>query len=126
MLLLVKLAGFRSFKPLRELVRGLGQPVQVVSLILQPRYTGGAMGNIKIVTIEQINEEEDLWRTIHDMLVLSEKIIISKMGDFDELNFKTLSEIRELLNIARHKAYDRWHTVNIAVKHIETGTTETQ
>ena len=81
---------------------------------------------MEIVTIEQINEEEDLWKTIHDMPLLSEKIIVSKMGEFNDINFKSLSEIRELLTIARYKAYDRWHSVNLAVKHIETGTSENQ
>lgn len=84
------------------------------------------MGDIKIVTAEQIEEEEDLWQTIHAMLVLSEKITISKMGEFNDINFQTLSEIKELLTIARYKAYDKWHIVNVAVKHIKTGTTENQ
>uniref|UniRef100_A0A6H1ZK60 Uncharacterized protein n=1 Tax=viral metagenome TaxID=1070528 RepID=A0A6H1ZK60_9ZZZZ len=52
---------------------------------------------MEIVTIDQINKEEDLWKTIHDMLLLSEKIVISKMGEFNDINFKSLSEIRELI-----------------------------
>ena len=31
------------------------------------------MGNVKVITVEEIEKEEELWRTIHQMLTLSEK-----------------------------------------------------
>jgi len=84
------------------------------------------MSKVKVITIEQIEAEEELWKTIHEMLLLAEKIVVSKMGEFNDINFTSLSEIKELINIARHKSYERWHSVNLAVKHIETGTTKNQ
>lgn len=84
------------------------------------------MEKIEIVTFEQIEEEEDLWRTMHEMLTLAEKIVISKLGDFDNLNFKKLLEIKEFLSIARIKALDNWKGVNDIIKYSETGTDKNQ
>ena len=84
------------------------------------------MGNVKVITVEEIEKEEELWRTIHQMLTLSEKIVIAQMSEFKEYNLDTLLEIKQLLSVARLKAYDCWNSVNFAVKHIETGTTKEQ
>jgi len=82
--------------------------------------------NVKIVTIEEIEEEEELWRNLHKMLTLTEKIVIANMSEFKEYNIKSLLEIKELIKIARLKAYDKWTNVNYAIKYSETGTTEEQ
>jgi len=87
---------------------------------------GGLMGNVKVITVEEIEKEEELWRTMHKMLTLSEKIVIAQMGEFKEYNLDTLLEIKQLLSVARLKAYDCWNSVNFAVKHIETGKTKVQ
>jgi len=84
------------------------------------------MGNVKVITVEEIEKEEELWRTIHQMLTLSEKIVIAQMSEFKDYNLDTLLEIKQLLSVARLKAYDCWNNVNFAVKHIETGTTKEQ
>ena len=84
------------------------------------------MGNVKVITVEEIEKEEELWRTIHQMLTLSEKIVIAQMSEFKDYNLDTLLEIKQLLSVARLKAYDCWNSVNFAVKHIETGTTKEQ
>jgi len=84
------------------------------------------MGNVKVITVEEIEKEEELWRTIHQMLTLSEKIVIAQMSEFKDYNLDTLLEIKQLLSVARLKAYDCWNSVNFAVKHIETGTTKVQ
>lgn len=82
--------------------------------------------NVKIVTIEEIEEEEELWRNLHKMLTLTEKIVIANMSEFKEYNIKSLLEIKELIKIARLKSYDKWNSVNYAIKHIETGTLDNQ
>jgi len=84
------------------------------------------MGNVKVITVEEIEKEEELWRTIHQMLTLSEKIVIAQMSEFKDYNLDTLLEIKQLLSVARLKAYDCWNSVNFAVKHIETGVTKVQ
>ena len=84
------------------------------------------MGNVKVITVEEIEKEEELWRTIHQMLTLSEKIVIAQMSEFKDYNLDTLLEIKQLLSVARLKAYDCWNSVNFAVKHIETGTAKEQ
>ena len=84
------------------------------------------MENVKIISIKEIEDEEELWKTIHKILTLSEKIIISKMGEFNDINFQTLSEIKQLISIARLKAFDMWENTNYAVKYSETGTIKNQ
>jgi len=84
------------------------------------------MKKIKIVTIEEIEEEEDLWRTIHEMLTLAEKIVISKMGEFNDVNMNSLLKIKKLISVARLEALDKWKTVNYAVKYSETKTVDDQ
>ena len=54
------------------------------------------------------------------------KIVIAQMSEFKDYNLDTLLEIKQLLSVARLKAYDCWNSVNFAVKHIETGTTKEQ
>ena len=84
------------------------------------------MDNVKIITQIEIEEEEQMWRDMHKMLTMTEKIIIANMGEFKEYNFKALLEIKELIKIARLKAYDKWQAVNCAVKYIDTGTIKNQ
>ena len=52
------------------------------------------MGNVKVITVEEIEKEEELWRTIHQMLTLSEKIVIAQMSEFKDYNLDTLLEIK--------------------------------
>ena len=84
------------------------------------------MGNVKVITQVEIEAEEVLWRELHKMLTMTEKIVIANMGEFKDYNMEALLEIKELIKLARLKAYDRWQNVNYAIKHSVTGTLKNQ
>ena len=67
---------------------------------------------LKIITFQEAEGFEERWRTIYDATVMLEKIIISFMGDFDEIELHSLSIIQQNLSNAKDVALKRWSRFN--------------
>ena len=79
------------------------------------------MGNVKIVTLDEVLSAEEEWRATYEMINLLEKEIFRQLGNFDDASFASLKVIQELVSTAKSIAKSQWEGIHILLKTQATG-----
>ena len=79
------------------------------------------MGNVKIVTLDEVLSAEEEWRATYEMINLLERELFRQLGNFDDCNFTSLKIIQELVSTAKSIAKGQWKGIHTLLKMQETG-----
>ena len=79
------------------------------------------MGNVKIVTLDEVLSAEEEWRATYEMIKLLERELFRQLGNFDDCNFASLKIIQELVSTAKSIAKSQWAGIHSLLKMKETG-----
>ena len=79
------------------------------------------MGNVKIVTLDEVLSAEEEWRATYEMINLLEKEILRQLGNFDDTSFTSLKVIQELVSTAKSIAKGQWKGIHLLLKMQATG-----
>ena len=79
------------------------------------------MGNVNIVSLAVVENAEEEWRLLYEMINLLEKEILRQLGNFDDTSFTSLKVIQELVSTAKSIAKSQWEGIHILLKTQATG-----
>jgi len=79
------------------------------------------MGNVNIVSLDEVLSAEEEWRATYEMINLLEKELFRQLGNFDDHNFTSLKVIQELVSTAKSIAKGQWKGIHILTKLQSTG-----
>ena len=79
------------------------------------------MGNVKIVSLAVVENAEEEWRLLYEMINLLEAEIFRQLGNFDDASFASLKVIQELVSTAKSIAKGQWKGIHLLLKMKATG-----
>jgi len=84
------------------------------------------MGNVKIVSLEEVENAEQDWLDLFNMIDLLDSEVKRRMGQFDDHSFTSLKVIQELVSTAKSIAKGQWKGIHILTKIQATGVVKNQ
>ena len=84
------------------------------------------MGNVKIVSLEEVENLEQDWLDLFNMIDLLDSEVKRRMGQFDDHSFTSLKVIQELVSTAKSIAKGQWKGIHILTKLQSTGAVRNQ
>ena len=84
------------------------------------------MGNVKIVSLAVVENAEEEWRLLYEMINLLEAELFRRLGQFDDHSFTSLKVIQELVSTAKSIAKGQWKGIHILTKLQSTGVARNQ
>jgi len=84
------------------------------------------MEKVNIVSLAVVENAEEEWRLLYEMINLLEAELFRRLGQFDDHSFTSLKVIQELVSTAKSIAKGQWKGIHILTKLQSTGAVRNQ